>query len=74
VRVLAALDGTGEGLVVFEWETREALNRHLAAASIEGLAPWAVPLLHWRTDQAYKVLPAVGAPGAAAVSTASGED
>jgi quinol monooxygenase YgiN len=58
VRVLSALDGGGEGLVVFEWETREALSQHLTAASLERLAPWAVPLLHWRTDQAYEVLPA----------------
>jgi hypothetical protein len=57
VRVLSALDGGGEGLVVFEWETREALNEHLAGATLERLAPWAVPLLHWRTDQAYQVLP-----------------
>ena len=57
VRVLSALDGGGEGLVVFEWETRESLNQHLTTASLERLAPWAVPLLHWRTDQAYEVLP-----------------
>jgi quinol monooxygenase YgiN len=56
VRVLSALDGGGEGLVVFEWETREALNQHLTTTSLERLAPWAVPLLHWRTDQAYEVL------------------
>jgi heme-degrading monooxygenase HmoA len=56
VRVLSALDGGGEGLVVFEWETREALNEHLLTASLERLAPWAVPLLHWRTDQTYEVI------------------
>jgi quinol monooxygenase YgiN len=56
VRVLSALDGGGEGLVVFEWESREALNQHLTSTSLERLAPWAVPLLHWRTDQAYEVL------------------
>ncbi len=57
VRVLSALGGGGEGLVVFEWETREALAAHLGAATLERLAPWAIPLLHWRTDQAYEVLP-----------------
>jgi hypothetical protein len=70
VRVLSALDGGGEGLVVFEWETREALNAHLLAASLERLAPWAVPLLYWRTDQTYEVLPgeevAPADPGGAA--------
>jgi quinol monooxygenase YgiN len=64
VRVLSALDGGGEGLVVFEWETRDALNQHLTAASLERLAPWAVPLLHWRTDQAYEVLPGEARAGA----------
>lgn len=57
VRVLSALDGGSEGLVVFEWATREALSEHVAGTSLERLAPWAVPLLHWRTDQAYEVLP-----------------
>ena len=60
VRVLSALDGGTEGLVVFEWESREALDGHLAAASLDRLAPWAVPLLHWRTDQSYEVLPSEG--------------
>jgi quinol monooxygenase YgiN len=57
VRVLAALDGGREGLVVFEWETREALDAHLRSATLEQLAPWAVRLLHWRTDQNYEVVP-----------------
>ncbi|HEY7060135.1 MAG TPA: antibiotic biosynthesis monooxygenase [Chloroflexota bacterium] len=56
VRVLSALDGGREGLVVFEWETRAALDAHRAATSLERVAPWAVPLLHWRTDQTYEVL------------------
>ena len=56
VRVLSALDGGTEGLVVFEWETRAALDAHVAAASLERLAPWAVPLLHWRTDQCYEMI------------------
>jgi hypothetical protein len=56
VRVLSALGGGSEGLVVFEWATREALSAHLAGVSLERLAPWAVPLSHWRTDQAYEVL------------------
>ena len=63
VRVLAALDGGSEGLVVFEWETREALDAHLLTASLERLAPWAVPLLHWRTDQNYEVVPGDAPPG-----------
>jgi quinol monooxygenase YgiN len=62
VRVLAALDGGSEGLVVFEWETREALDAHLRTASLEQLAPWAVGLLHWRTDQNYEVLPGDALP------------
>ena len=76
VSVLSALDGGGEGLVVFEWETRDALNQHRTATSLERLAPWAVPLLHWRTDQAYEVLPddaganSGGPPGAAALDPA----
>lgn len=57
VRVLSALDGGGEGLVVFEWETRVALDAHRTETSLERVAPWAVPLLHWRTDQIYEVLP-----------------
>ena len=62
VRVLTALQGGVETLVVFEWETREALDSHLASVTLERLAPWAVPLLHWRTDQSYVVEPAtVGA-------------
>ncbi len=56
VRVLSTIDGGTEGLVVFEWETREALEAHRAQASLERVAPWAVPLLHWRTDQAYEVI------------------
>src|SRR5215210_4308304 len=60
VRVLCALDGGTEGLVVFEWESREALQRHVAAASLDRIAPWAVPSLHWRTDQSYEVLSAEG--------------
>ena len=63
MRVLAALDGGSEGLVVFEWETREALDAHLLTASLERLAPWAVPLLHWRTDQNYEVVPGEAPPG-----------
>ena len=57
IRVLHALDNSREGLVVFEWPTRAALDAHIAAASLERLAPWAVPLLHWRTDQAYERIP-----------------
>ena len=56
VRVLSALQGGVEGLVVFEWDSREALEAHVAAVTLERLAPWAVPLLHWRTDQSYEVL------------------
>ena len=56
VRVLSALQGGVEGLVVFEWDTRDALEAHAAAVTLERLAPWAVPLLHWRTDQSYEVL------------------
>jgi hypothetical protein len=67
VRVLTALQGGVESLVVFEWETREALDGHLAAVSLERLAPWAVPLLHWRTDQSYAVQPV--SMGAAAEGT-----
>jgi quinol monooxygenase YgiN len=62
IRVLSALEGGGEGLVVFEWETRAALEAHAAAASLERLAPWAVPLLHWRTDQCYALVPLDAAP------------
>ena len=32
------------------------LEAHRAQASLERVAPWAVPLLHWRTDQAYEVI------------------
>lgn len=71
VRVLSGLGDGGEGLVVFEWETREALNEHLVAASLERLAPWAVPLLHWRTDQAYEVLPSEDPPPPADTATAT---
>ena len=39
VRVLRALDGEREGLVVFEWETREALEAHAAASRLETVAP-----------------------------------
>ena len=56
VRVLSALDGGTEGLVVFEWETRAALDAHVAVASLERLARWAIPLLHWRTDQCYEMI------------------
>ena len=64
IRVLSALDGPGEGLVVFEWETRAALDAHAAAANLECLAPWAVPLLHWRTDQSYELVPLEAPPAA----------
>ena len=57
IRVLNALDHSREALVVFEWATRAALEAHIAAAGLERLAPWAVPLLHWRTDQAYERIP-----------------
>jgi quinol monooxygenase YgiN len=62
IRVLSALDRASEGLVVFEWETRAALDEHVARASLERLAPWAVPLLQWRTDQSYTPMPIDGAP------------
>jgi hypothetical protein len=61
VRVLSALQGGVEGLVVFEWDSLPALEAHVTAVSLERLAPWAVPLLHWRTDQSYEVLPTTGA-------------
>lgn len=64
VRVLSALQGGVEGLVVFEWDSREALEAHVAAVSLERLAPWAVPLLHWRTDQSYEVLPSTSGTAA----------
>ena len=54
LRVLRGLDGGNEGLVVFEWGTRAALDAHREAVSLDKVAPWAVPLLHWRTDQAYE--------------------
>jgi hypothetical protein len=57
VRVLSCVDRSGEGLVVFEWETREALAAHAAEASLDSVAPWAIAQLHWRTDQTYEVLP-----------------
>jgi hypothetical protein len=42
--------------VVFEWETREGLEAHAAATRLESVAPWAIPLLQWRTDQSYEAL------------------
>jgi heme-degrading monooxygenase HmoA len=57
VRVLSALDGGREGLVVFEWETREGLEAHASTSRLENVAPWAIPLLQWRTDQSYESLP-----------------
>jgi quinol monooxygenase YgiN len=53
VRVLRALDGD-EGLVVFEWERRDQLERHAREVRLETLAPWVIALLHWRTDQLYE--------------------
>ncbi len=56
VRVLSVVEGASEGLVVFEWDSRMALDAHVRGTSLERVAPWAVPLLHWRTDQSYEVL------------------
>jgi quinol monooxygenase YgiN len=66
VRVLSALDGGREGLVVFEWETREGLEAHAQAACLESVAPWAISLLQWRTDQSYEALPPERLPDASA--------
>jgi hypothetical protein len=54
IRVLSALDGGREGLVAFEWDTRNELDAHARAARLEAVAPWAIPLLQWRTDQSYE--------------------
>ncbi len=52
--VMGALDGGPEGIVMFDWASRAALERHRAATPLEQVAPWAIPLLHWRTDQCYE--------------------
>jgi quinol monooxygenase YgiN len=57
IRVLSALEDGSEGLVVFEWATRQALDAHVTQVSIDRLAPWAMPLLQWRTDQCYTLVP-----------------
>jgi quinol monooxygenase YgiN len=54
IRVLSALDGGREGLVAFEWDTRMGLDAHAQATRLEAVAPWAIPLLQWRTDQSYE--------------------
>ncbi len=64
VRVLSALDGGPEGLVLFEWETREGLEAHASATRLESIAPWAIPLLQWRTDQSYEARPPQHPPSA----------
>ncbi len=56
IRVLTVLEGGTEGLVVFEWKTRAAMEAHASTATIERLAPWAMPFLRWRTDQQYALV------------------
>jgi quinol monooxygenase YgiN len=65
IRVLTVLDSGTEGLVVFEWETRAAMEAHASTATIERLAPWAMPFLHWRTDQRYVLVAAYPPPAPA---------
>jgi hypothetical protein len=62
--VLRALEGSQEGIVVFDWASRAALERHRLATPLEQVAPWAIPLLHWRTDQCYEHETPVQAHGA----------
>ena len=66
IRVLSALDGGREGLVVFEWDTREGLEGHARTARLEAVAPWAISLLQWRTDQCYESVPVEQLPAAGA--------
>jgi quinol monooxygenase YgiN len=63
-RVLRALGNSHEGIVVFDWASRAALERHRAATPLETVAPWAIPLLHWRTDQCYEHETPLAASGA----------